>query len=65
MAPTYIGKASSKGTYLIFILGEMKRIHQKSQNTEKRKIQFFGKILTEFVDVVGGNDLINYYQQSR
>jgi len=30
MAPTYIG--------------EMKRIHQKSQNTEKRKIQFFSRM---------------------
>jgi len=49
MAPTYIG--------------EMKRIHQKSQNTEKRKIQFFSRILTDFVDVVANKDLASFYSQ--
>ena len=64
MAPTYIGECQSPNA-ANFALGEMKRIHQKSQNTEKRKIQFFSKILTEFVDLVGGDELITYYQQSR
>jgi len=47
MAPTYVG--------------EMKRIHQKSQNTEKRKIQFFSQILTEFVDVVASKEMAGFY----
>ena len=45
--------------------GEMKRIHQKSQNTEKRKIQFFSRILTDFVDVVANKDLASFYSQIR
>ena len=43
----------------------MKRIHQKSQNTEKRKIQFFSQILTEFVDVVASKEMAGFYTAAR
>jgi len=33
-------------------IGDMKRIHQKSQNIENRKIQFFQEILTEYTSIV-------------
>jgi len=41
-------------------VGEMKRVHQKAQNIEKRKIQFLEDILSAFVSIT---DLTKYQNQ--
>ena len=43
----------------------MKRIHQKSQNIEKRKIQFFEEILTEYVNILDNQKMQSFYNKMR
>ena len=45
--------------------GDMKRIHQKSQNIENRKIQFFQEILTEYVSIVDYAKMGNLFKTIR
>ena len=45
--------------------GDMKRIHQKSQNIENRKIQFFQEILTEYTSIVDYAKMQNVFNGMR
>jgi len=47
MAPTYIG--------------DMRRIHQKSQNIENRKIQFFQQILGDYISIIDNDRMKPIY----
>lgn len=45
----------------ILYLGDMRRIHQKSQNIENRKIQFFQEILSEYISIIDNDRMKPIY----
>ena len=48
-------------TINILYLGDMRRIHQKSQNIENRKIQFFQEILSEYISIIDNDRMKPIY----
>ena len=45
----------------ILYLGDMRRIHQKSQNIENRKIQFFQQILGDYISIIDNDRMKPIY----
>ena len=45
----------------ILYLGDMRRIHQKSQNIENRKIQFFQQILGDYISIIDNDRMKPVY----